>query len=132
MEQHQRCDCNQDNQLLRHRRIDIYRCIPENYLIYVWRIEEISGSKTIRYGRAWTGITNLHFIFVETIRISTKCIIIHTTSHSYTGFIAQDIIWLSWIMSVSYLSLNVYVQVIYTVLFIPMFTTKIFFRAVPK
>ena len=113
MEQHQRCDCNQDNRLLHHRRIDIYRCIPENYVIYIWRIGEISGSKTIRHGRGLTGITNLHFIFVESIRISTKCIIIHTCtiSHSYTGFI----IWLIWITPVSYLSLKVYVQIIYTV-----------------
>ena len=29
MEQHQRCGCNQDILLLRHQRIDIYRCIPE-------------------------------------------------------------------------------------------------------
>ena len=35
MERHQRCGCNQDILLLHHQRIDIYRCIPENYFSYI-------------------------------------------------------------------------------------------------
>ena len=78
MEQHQRCDCNQDTQHRHHRRIDICKCIPENILFGI-QVLELGlvlptqlfwvgfGLGQDRVGSDRKLLTYLHFVFVESV-----------------------------------------------------------------